>query len=66
MNIREITGWGQPCYGFPTPGGKSGLLHFVFEFEKKGSDSPCYGLRFERGGEFRLKVHRIAVERLPR
>ena len=65
VNIREITGWGQPCYGFPTPGGKSGLLHFVFEFEKKGSDSPCYGLRFERGGDFRLKVHRIAVERLP-
>ena len=65
VNIREVTGWGQPCYGYPTPGGQSGPLHFVFEFEKKGSDSPCYGLRFERGGEFRLKVHRIAVERLP-
>ena len=66
VNIREITGWGQPCYGFPTPGGKSGPLRFVFEFEKKKAEMPRYGIRFERGGAYRLKVRRIAVERIPR
>ena len=64
VNIREINGWGQPCYGLVTPGGKSGPLHFVFEFVKRKSDMPRYGLRFERGGGYRLKVNRIAVERI--
>jgi hypothetical protein len=64
VNIREINGWGQPCYGLVTPGGKSGPLHFVFEFTKKKADMPRYGLRFERGGDYRLKVNRIAVERV--
>jgi hypothetical protein len=64
VNIREINGWGQPCYGMVTPGGKSGPLHFVFEFTKKKADMPRYGLRFERGGDYRLKVNRIAVERV--
>ena len=63
VNIREINGWGQPCYGLVTPGGKSGPLHFVFEFEKKKAEMPRYCLRFERGGEYRLKMYRIAVER---
>ena len=64
VNIREINGWGQPCYGLVTPGGKSGPMHFVFEFKKKKADMPRYGLRFERGGVYRLKVNRIAVERM--
>ncbi len=66
VNVREINGWGQPCYGFPTPGGKSGPLRFVFEFEKKKAEMPRYCVRFERGGEYRLKVRRIAVERMPK
>jgi hypothetical protein len=64
VNIREINGWGQPCYGLVTPGGKSGPLHFVFEFKKRKADMPRYVLRFERGGDYRLKVNRIAVERV--
>ena len=64
VNIREINGWGQPCYGLATPGGKSGPLHFVFEFKKKKAEMPRYALRFERGGDYRLKVNRIAVERV--